>query len=93
MSWFQWISGGLLGAAWFSRVVDAGLGMPRVADIAQPEWADANASFPRVSIIVPAKDEEGTIAGVLRGLLALDYPNYEVLAVDDRSTDRPPLVG
>ena len=88
MSWFQWISGGLLGAAWFSRVVDAGLGMPRVADIAQPEWADANASFPRVSIIVPAKDEEGTIAGVLRGLLALDYPDYEVLAVDDRSTDK-----
>jgi glycosyltransferase involved in cell wall biosynthesis len=87
MSLFHWISGGLLGAAWFSRVLDAGLGMPKVADIARPEWADANASFPRVSIIVPAKNEEGTIAGVLRDLLALDYPNYEVIAVDDRSDD------
>ena len=60
----------------------------QVADIAKPEWADRDTSFPRVSVIVPARDEEGTIAGVLRGLLALDYPNYEVLAVDDRSTDK-----
>ena len=87
MSLFHWITGGLLGAAWFSRVVEAGMGMPEVLDIATPKWAEANRSFPRVSIIVPAKNEEGTIAGVLRGLLALDYPNYEVLAVDDRSTD------
>jgi len=84
MSLFHWITGGVLGAAWFSRVVDAGLGMPKVADVAKPEWADANDSFPRVSVVVPARDEEGTIAGVLRGLLALDYPNFEVLAVDDR---------
>jgi len=88
MSLFHSISGGLLGAAWFSRVVDAGLGMPKVADIAGPEWAEAKGKSPRVSIVVPAKDEEGTIAGVLRGLLALDYPNYEVVAVDDRSTDK-----
>ena len=88
LHWMSWITGGVLGTAWFSRVVDAGMGMPKVADVAKPEWADANASFPRVSVIVPARDEEGTIAGVLRGLLALDYPNYEVLAVDDRSTDK-----
>jgi glycosyltransferase involved in cell wall biosynthesis len=88
MSLLHWITGGLLGAAWFSRLVDAGLGMPKVADIAGPEWAAANVVFPRVSVIVPARDEEDTIAGVLRGLLALDYPNYEVLAVDDRSTDK-----
>jgi len=88
LHWMSWITGGVLGTAWFSRVVDAGMGMPKVADVAKPEWADANASFPRVSVIVPARDEEGTIADVLRGLLALDYPNYEVLAVDDRSTDK-----
>ena len=87
MSLFHWITGGLLGTAWFSRVVEAGLGMPKVPDIAAPEWAEANKSFPRVSVIVPAKNEEGTIAAVLRGLLSLDYPNYEVLAVNDRSSD------
>jgi glycosyltransferase involved in cell wall biosynthesis len=88
MSLFHWISGSLLGAAWFSRVVEAGLGMPRVADITKPEWAEAKVSFARVSIIVPAKNEEATIAGVLQNLLALDYPNYEIIAVDDRSTDQ-----
>ena len=87
MSLFHLITGGLLGAAWFSRVVEAGLGMPKVPDIATPEWAEANTIFPRVSIIVPAKDEEGTIQGVLSSLLLLDYPNYEVVAVDDRSID------
>jgi len=87
MSLFHWITGGVLGAAWFSRVVEAGLGMPKIPDIAGPKWADAKTSFPRVSVIVPAKDEESSIAGVLRDLLVLDYPNYEVVAVDDRSTD------
>ena len=88
MSLFHWISGGLLGAAWLSRVIEAGLGMPKVVDIARPEWAGSKVSPPRVSIIVPAKNEEETIAGVLRELLALEYPNFEVVAVDDRSTDQ-----
>ena len=91
MSLSHWISGGILGAAWFSRVVAAGLGMPKLPDLARPEWdrSPANSKdFPRVSIIVPARDEEETIAGVLRGLVSLDYPNLEVIAVDDRSTDK-----
>ena len=92
MSLFHWITGGLLGAAWFSRVVDAGLGMPKVPDISRPAWdggpGSAQGVPPRVSVIVPAKNEEGTVAGVLRSLLALDYPNLEIIAVDDRSTDK-----
>jgi len=43
---------------------------------------------PRVSILVPAKDEEQTIAGCLQTLCALNYPDYEILIVDDRSEDR-----
>ncbi len=91
MSLFHWITGGVLGAAWFSRVVDAGLGMPGIPDIAKPAWdrpPEPGHAVPRVSIIVPAKNEEETIAGVLRGLVSLDYPNYEVITVDDRSTDQ-----
>jgi len=91
MSYFYWIAGTLLALAWFSRIVDAALGMPSVADISRPEW-DRNpvspAGNPRVSIIVPARNEEDSIEQVLKTLLALDYGNYEVIAVDDRSTDR-----
>jgi glycosyltransferase involved in cell wall biosynthesis len=46
------------------------------------------ADAPFVSIMVPAKDEEHGIEACLESLLEQDYPNYEVLVVDDRSTDR-----
>jgi cellulose synthase/poly-beta-1,6-N-acetylglucosamine synthase-like glycosyltransferase len=88
---FHWIAGTILGLAWFSRIIDAALGMPSVADVSRPEW-DRNpvspAGNPRVSIIVPARNEAETIEQALKTLLALDYDNYEVIAVNDRSTDR-----
>src|SRR6516225_5196775 len=91
MVYFYWIAGVILALAWFSRIVDAALGMPSVADVSKPKW-DRNPVLPcgnpRVSIIVPARNEEETIEQALRTLLALDYDNYEVIAVNDRSTDR-----
>lgn len=44
--------------------------------------------YPRVSLIVPASNEERTIGPALSSLLAMDYPNFEVIAVNDRSQDR-----
>jgi glycosyltransferase involved in cell wall biosynthesis len=88
MHYFHWIAGTILALAWFSRIVDAAIGMPSVADISTPEWDREPASNPRVSIIVPARNEEEDIEASLRALLALDYDSYEVIAVNDRSTDR-----
>jgi len=92
MSWqiFSWTTGILLALAWFSRIVEAAIGMPRIADVARPEWDRrplTAAGEPRVSIIVPARNEEADIRATLEGLLALDYFNYEIIAVDDRSSD------
>jgi glycosyltransferase involved in cell wall biosynthesis len=91
MDYVYWIAGAILALAWFSRIVDAALGMPSVADVSRPEW-DRNpvlpSGNPRVSVIVPARNEEETIEQALRTLLVLDYDNYEVIAVNDRSTDR-----
>ena len=91
MHYFHWIVGTVLAMAWFSRIVDAALGMPKVADISRPEW-DRNPVSPsgnrRVSIIVPARNEEESIEQALTQLLVLDYDNYEIIAVNDRSTDR-----
>src|SRR3984885_8637086 len=91
MHYFHWIAGVILALAWASRIVEAALGMPSVADVSRPEW-DRNpvaaAGNPLVSIIVPARNEEESIEQALRTLLALDYDNYEVIAVNDRSTDR-----
>jgi len=90
MHYFHWIAGTILALAWLSRVIDAGLGMPSVADISKPEWNRnpvAASRNPRVSIIVPARNEEKDIEQSLTSLLALDYVNYEVIAVNDRSRD------
>lgn len=43
---------------------------------------------PVVSVIVPARDEEATIATVVRGALEARPPVFEVVVVDDGSTDR-----
>ncbi len=87
----HWVLGSILALAWFSRIVEAAIGMPRIADVAKPEWdrrPGMAGGEPRVSIIVPARNEEADICATIEALLALDYSNYEVIAVDDRSTDR-----
>ena len=42
---------------------------------------------PRVSLLVPARNEARNIEGCVRGLLAQDYPAFEVIILDDESTD------
>jgi glycosyltransferase involved in cell wall biosynthesis len=49
-------------------------------------------SKPKVSIIVPARNEEETILICLQSLLSQDYDNYEVIAIDDSSTDKTPSI-
>jgi len=91
MIYFPWIAGTLLAVIWLSRVIDTSLGVRTLVNISRPEW-DRNPSTPagnpRVTIIVPARNEEASIHQSLSQLLALDYDNYEVIVVDDRSTDR-----
>ena len=45
------------------------------------------ATWPLVSMIIPARDEGEKIDAALRSVLAVDYPNLEIIAVDDRSRD------
>jgi len=44
--------------------------------------------LPRLSVVVAARNEEAGVEQALASLLALDYPDYEVIFVDDRSQDR-----
>ena len=86
MSLAWWIYGSSLGVTWFWRGAEAVIGMGKVADISEPQW-DRHPST-RVTVVVPAKDEGENIEQCLQSLLALDYPNYEIVAVDDRSTPK-----
>ncbi len=46
------------------------------------------ADAPLVSAIIPAKDEEATLADCLASVCRQTYPLIEIIVIDDRSTDR-----
>jgi chlorobactene glucosyltransferase len=47
---------------------------------------------PNVSFLVPARDEERNIHSCVESLLHQTYPRFEVIVVDDRSTDSTPAI-
>ena len=54
-----------------------------------PQLGDrASESGPSLSIIVPARNEEGSVEAAVRRFLSQTYQDVEVVVVDDRSTDR-----
>lgn len=42
---------------------------------------------PLVSIMIPAHNEEDVISNTVENILKLDYPNFEIIVIDDRSSD------
>ena len=45
-------------------------------------------SFPRVSILLAARNEQDMLPATLDSLLKLDYPDFEIILVNDDSDDR-----
>lgn len=43
--------------------------------------------LPTVSVVIPAYNEEETITKTLKSVLKSDYPDFEVIVIDDGSTD------
>ena len=52
------------------------------------KFENKNKSNPKVSIILPARNEEEYIKNCLDSLLEQDYKNYEIIVIDDSSEDR-----
>jgi glycosyltransferase involved in cell wall biosynthesis len=77
---------GLLALGWVIQSVRGGLGLRKIPHISAISPAPGDA-LPRVSIVFAARDEEEKLPAALASMLALDYPDYEVIAADDRSTD------
>ena len=88
-TWLYWITGLLLALIWLVPTVQLALHFSEVADLNQPEWnPPPDAALPSLTIVVPARNEEAEIEPALRSLLKLNYPQFEVVAVNDRSTDQ-----
>ena len=82
-----WAGSVFLGTVWLSRVLIVWFNRKTVPDISTPEYDIPSADAPRVSIIVPARNEADHIEAALSSLSQLEYPDYEVIAVNDRSDD------
>jgi glycosyltransferase involved in cell wall biosynthesis len=78
----------LVAFVWVGHAFSVLRGLPRVPDLLQLPTPPMDGSAPTVTVIVPARNEEQHIAASLQSLLEQDYPSLEILAVDDRSTDR-----
>jgi len=80
-----------LAGVWLSRLLVVGLNLDKIPEISGPDYdlapREPLGHVPRVSIVVAARNEADHIEAALRSLLELDYPDYEVIAVDDRSDD------
>ena len=47
---------------------------------------------PFVTVMIPAHNEESVIAYTVENILKMDYPNFEVIVIDDRSSDNTAFV-
>src|SRR5271168_4102963 len=77
----------LIACAWIERVLGAVRGLPSIPDLLLPAHDINPAGEPRITVIVPARNEDADIGACLQSLLAQDYANLRIIAVDDRSTD------
>ncbi|MGI8906003.1 MAG: glycosyltransferase [Candidatus Sumerlaeaceae bacterium] len=88
MFWF-WL---LLAAGafiyWVVAIVSGFRGARTVSFLSKLPLPDDPATLPKLSVVVPARNEEAGIRACLESLLAQEYPNLEILVMEDRSTDR-----
>lgn len=88
MDWIPTVLAALTLAIWLAAVVELVYGRRRIGRLADIDPRALPAPAPRVSVVVAARDEELHIRGAMRSVLSLAYPALEIIAVDDRSTDR-----
>jgi glycosyltransferase involved in cell wall biosynthesis len=80
---FAFLAGGCALLVWSQTRIGALADVPRLV---------AAERTPRVSVIAPALNEERNVEAAVRSLCSQDYADYEVILVDDRSTDATPAI-
>lgn len=59
----------------------------RTSSLGVSERAGDGAGLPRMSVLVPARNEEANLQRLLPSLIRQDYPELQIVIVDDDSTD------
>ena len=87
--WFVTILGWLLFLRWTIKMRQIYLFVKKRRLSLLTDPSEPAAETPFVSVIVPARDEEQSIEQCLTSLLDMDYPAFEVIALNDlRSLDQ-----
>src|SRR5688500_5584857 len=73
--------------AWGALGLASLIGRRRMRRLFRPTPPVAAETAPRVTVLIPAKDEGERVRVCLESVLAQDYPNFSVITIDDRSTD------
>jgi chlorobactene glucosyltransferase len=60
--------------------------------ILRENYAGSTGRQPSLTVLVAAKDEQDNIERCVRSMLDQDYPDYEMVVCNDRSTDRTPEI-
>lgn len=82
-----WVSA----AAWIVLFVQGVINRILVRNLSRIDAPEPE-SWPLVSYVVPARNEERGIERAVTSFCNQDYPNFEVVVVDDRSTDSTPHI-
>lgn len=86
LSYWFWVLV-LLGVIWLKRHLDVYIAS-REHILSSADAPQDRKALPPLSMLVAGKEEEENIERCVRGLLAQDYPQLEVIAINDRSEDR-----
>lgn len=78
------VAAGLIWLLAYAYVLRQIYAPPKISRVNAPNPS----SFPTLSVLVPACNEADTIRPALQSILEQDYPNMEVIAINDRSTDQ-----
>jgi len=77
---------GLIALLWVVEAIVLAIGVRSVPSIKNSPPA-TDVDCPTISILFAGRDEAEKLPGALETMLAINYPQYEVIAVDDRSGD------
>ena len=77
---------GAVALAWVASVIDLAIGVRQIPWLRDFEPL-VDDKCPSVSILFAGRDEAEKMPEAIETMLSLDYPRYEVIAVDDRSVD------
>jgi glycosyltransferase involved in cell wall biosynthesis len=78
----------LVTLVWLTRHIELSRAHKRVVTLRPRDGQGTLPSAPKVSVLVAAKDEEANIGPCVSTWLTQEYADFELIVIDDRSTDR-----